>query len=186
MTTTDKRSMKLIQDRQISALLNPRPVVLVTCCDEHNVPNVLSVAWQTPLSHNPPLVGISIDSHHYSHELIVKTGEFVINIVPQEFKSAIEFCGNQSGRDLDKFAAAGIVIQPAHCVHPPLIQGALGHIECAVENSIPTGDHTFFVGRVLYAEADSASFNNSWQPDQGDVILCVQRDQFGKWSLCEF
>jgi flavin reductase (DIM6/NTAB) family NADH-FMN oxidoreductase RutF len=183
MTTTDLiHSLKMIQGRQIAALLNPRPAVLVTCCDERGVPNVLTIAWHTPLSHDPPLLGISVDSRHYSHELIQKRGEFVLNVVSKQFQSAIEFCGNQSGRNLDKFASAGLELQPAYHVHPPLIKGALAHLECVLENHIQTGDHTFFVGRVLYAEAKSAGFDDAWLTDQGEVLLCLQRDRFVTWS----
>lgn len=183
MTTTDLiQAMNMIQGRQISALLNPRPAVLVTCCDEQDVPNVLTIAWHTPLSHDPPLVGISIDRRHYSYELITKGGEFVLNVVSQDFQPAIELCGNRSGRDFDKIAAAGLDLQPANHVRPPLIQGALAHIECVVENHVLTGDHVFFIGRVLYAEADSGCFTDAWVPDQGEVLLCVQRDRFATWS----
>jgi flavin reductase (DIM6/NTAB) family NADH-FMN oxidoreductase RutF len=183
MTATDLvHSMKMIQGRQIAALLNPRPAVLVTCCDESCVPNVLTIAWHTPLSHNPPLVGISIDSRRYSHELIQKCGEFVLNIVPQEFQPAVELCGNHSGRDLEKIAAAGLSLQPAYHVHPPLIQGALAHLECVVENRIRTGDHTFFISRVLYAEAKSDCFSDAWVPTIGNVLVCLQRDRYGTWS----
>lgn len=183
MVTTDViHSMKMIQGREIPALLNPRPAVLVTCCNEMRAPNVFTVAWHTPLSHDPPLVGISVDRRRYSHELILNCGEFVLNVVSQEFQPAIELCGNRSGRELDKAAAAGLALQPAYHVHPPLIQGALAHIECVVESHIHTGDHTFFAGRVLYAEAESACFDDAWAPDTGNVLLCLQRDRYGTWS----
>lgn len=173
--------MKLIQGREIAALLNPRPVVLVTCCDEHDAPNVLSVAWHTPLSHDPPLVGISIDLRRYSHELINRSGEFVLNIVAQEFQSIIELCGNRSGRDLDKVRAAGLALQPAYHVNPPFIDGALAHLECTIVNQVRTGDHTFFVGQVLYAEAQAGCFTDHWVPQNGNVLLCLQHDCFGSW-----
>jgi len=177
-----KIEMKLIQGREIAALLNPRPVVLVTCCDAACTPNVLTVAWHTPLSHDPPLVGISIDTRRYSHGLIQKRGEFVLNIVSQTFQPAIELCGNHSGRDLDKIVAAGLTLQPANHIHPPLIAGALAHLECVVENHIRTGDHTFFIGRVLYAEAQAGCFTDCWDPQCGDVLLCLKRDRFSSWS----
>ena len=183
MVATDlTQSMKMIRGRQIAALLNPRLAILVTSCDDHGVPNVLTIAWHTPLSHDPPLLGISVDFRRYSHELIQKSGEFVLNIVSQQFQSAVELCGNHSGRELEKFAAAELELQPAYHVHPPLIQRALAHIECVVENQIRTGDHTFFIGKVLYAEAKPGCFNDAWEPDTGDVLLCLQRDRYVTWS----
>ena len=77
---------KTITGREIAALLNPRLAVLVTCCDLAGEPNVFTVAWQTPLSHRPPLVGISVGCTRYSHRLISDTGEFVVNIVGRRLK----------------------------------------------------------------------------------------------------
>jgi flavin reductase (DIM6/NTAB) family NADH-FMN oxidoreductase RutF len=68
METEDRTDeMKLIQGKEIAAFLNPRPVVLVTRRDAVGNGNVLSVAWHTPLSHSPPMLGISNDTRRYSH-----------------------------------------------------------------------------------------------------------------------
>ena len=179
---TTIKEYKIIENRQIAALLNPRPAVLVTCCNRSFVPNVLTAAWHTPLSHNPPLLGISIDLRRYSNGLIRDHKEFVINLVSREFKSAVECCGSKSGREGDKFTAAGLVYQPAHNVCPPVIVGALAHLECKVVNELQTGDHTLFIGNVVYAEALVDSFSDGWEQPEGQVLLCIQRDRFGSWT----
>lgn len=171
--------IQTITGRKIAALLNPRSAVLVTCCDATGVPNVLSVAWHTPLSHEPPLVGLSIGLTRYSHGLIAETGEFVINVVDKALQPAVELCGSHSGRDSDKVALAGLPLRPACCVRPPVIVSAMGHLECRVEGRVPAGDHTFFVGRVLHAEVRAGCFSDAWHPTQGHVLLCLQRDRFG-------
>jgi flavin reductase (DIM6/NTAB) family NADH-FMN oxidoreductase RutF len=177
--------MKSIQGREISALLNPRPVALVTCCDASGRANALTVAWLTPLSHNPPLLGISIDQRHYSHQLITESGEFAINVVGEAFREAIEVCGNCSGREADKIAKASLQLIPAQRIQTPVIAGALAHLECAVVNRVETGDHTFFMGEIVYAEARAGSFSNQWEPPSGDVLLCLQRDRFSTWFSVE-
>ena len=35
----------------------------------------------------------------------------------------------------------------------PLLEGAVGWLECALGGEVPTGDHTFFLGRVEQTEA---------------------------------
>lgn len=172
--------MTQIAGRAVAALLNPRPALLVTCCDLEGSPNVLTVAWHTPLSHDPPLVGISIGLDRFSHELIRAVGEFVLNVVGQSFRVAVEVCGNQSGREIDKIELAQLQLAPAHCVRPPVIVDALGHLECRVVNELACGDHTFWVGRVLYAEAQTGAFADEWDLERGDVLLCRQRTHFGR------
>jgi len=128
------------------------------------------------------MLGISIDSRRYSHQLIERVGEFAINVVDPTFREAVELCGNVSGQYIDKFNQAGLTLLPAHCIKPPLISGALAHLECVVERGIPTGDHTFFIALVRYPEVCQASFTESWEPGAGNVLLCVQRDRFGTWA----
>jgi flavin reductase (DIM6/NTAB) family NADH-FMN oxidoreductase RutF len=173
--------MRSILGREIAALLNPRPLVLVTCCDAQGRPNVMTAAWQTPLSHEPPLLGISIDLRRYSHALLQQVGELVVNVVGPGFEEALLRCGNASGRDVDKLTAFGLRTQPARCVRPPLIDGALAHLECEVVQQVPTGDHTLFVARVVYAQADSQGFTDGWEAPGGQVLLCIQRDRFATW-----
>jgi flavin reductase (DIM6/NTAB) family NADH-FMN oxidoreductase RutF len=174
--------MRTILGREIAALLNPRPLVLVTCCDAQGRPNVMTAAWQTPLSHEPPLLGVSIDLRRYSHALLQQVGELVVNVVGPGFEEALLRCGNASGRDVDKLAAFGLRALPARCVHPPLIAGALAHLECEVVQQVPTGDHTLFVSRVVYAQAVSQCFSDGWEAPGGQVLLCIQRDRFATWT----
>jgi flavin reductase (DIM6/NTAB) family NADH-FMN oxidoreductase RutF len=173
---------KTIFGRDISALLNPRPVVLVTCCDKNDVPNVLSVAWHTPLSHEPPLLGVSIDKRRYSHQLITANGEFAINVMSCDFQPAIEFCGNNSGAEIDKLDSVHLNLVPAYHIRPPLIADALAHLECSVRQQIDAGDHSLFIAHVLYAEARANSYSDCWDVSNGNVLLCLQRDKFGTWS----
>jgi flavin reductase (DIM6/NTAB) family NADH-FMN oxidoreductase RutF len=174
-----RNAVKAIQGREIAALLNPRAVVLVTCCDAEGRPNVLTIAWHTPLSHDPPLVGISVGLSRYSHSLIETTREFVINVVSTDCRAAVEICGQNSGRECDKFALASLKLRPASLVRPPLIAQALGTLECKVVDRLACGDHTFFTAEVLAAATRLECFGDAWQPPHGDVLLCWQRDRFG-------
>jgi len=170
---------KIVRGREIAALLNPRPAVLVTCCDADGTPNALSLVWHTPLSHDPTLVGISVAKSRYSYGLIEESGEFVINIVSAACQHAVEVCGQRSGRDGDKLGTAGLRLEPARTVRPPLIAGALGALECRVVDRLSCGDHMFFVGEVLSATARAGCFGDAWEPGLGEVLLSRQRDRFG-------
>ncbi len=78
----------------------------------------------------------------------------------------------------DKAALAELQLRPAQAVRPPVIEGALGCLECRVVGQVPTGDHTFFVGQVIHAEAQAFAFSNTWEAPGGNVLLCWQRDRF--------
>jgi flavin reductase (DIM6/NTAB) family NADH-FMN oxidoreductase RutF len=171
--------------RDIAAMLNPRPVALITCCDSSGTPNVLSVTWTMPVSHEPPIIAVSIAPSRYSHALIAGTNEFVVNIVGQSFLGAVETCGNCSGDSTNKFAKAGLRTEKSHCVRLPRIVGTLGYLECRLTEHRTVGDHSLFLANVLYAEALENAFSGVWDTESGDVLLCRQRNQFGRCEVSQ-
>ena len=175
--------MKTVTGREIAALLNPRLAVLVTCCDAYGKPNVLTVAWQTPLSHTPPLLGISVCHTRYSHRLIQNQGEFVVNVVGEDLRKAVEVCGTYSGEMDDKLAITGLKTFEAKTVMPPVLEDACGVLECRVVDAVETGDHTLFVGEVLQAQACEEQFSFAWeQGTDSPVLLCLQRNRYGVFA----
>ena len=51
----------------------------------------------------PAMLSISIRPERHSHDIIVETGEFVVNLVSAKLAKACDWCGVKSGRDMDKF-----------------------------------------------------------------------------------
>jgi flavin reductase (DIM6/NTAB) family NADH-FMN oxidoreductase RutF len=117
----------------------------------------------------------------YSHGLITATGEYVINVVGLEMQPEVEFCGNHSGRDCDKIPLAGLELRPAKKIKTPQLKDALATLECKVEQQVPAGDHTFFIGRVVYAEARTKYIDDNWAPGTSDVLLFLRLNRYGRF-----
>jgi flavin reductase (DIM6/NTAB) family NADH-FMN oxidoreductase RutF len=150
-----------VPDPEIYRLLHPRPVVLVSCVDPNTgKPNIITVAWSLPLSVNPPLVGISIALKRYSHELIQKSGEFVVNIPTMEILEKVAGCGSVSGKNVDKFSRFGLTPKQARVIKAPAIEECVAYLECKLIDAVKTGDHTFFVGEVVAAYAEEGVFES--------------------------
>jgi len=147
-----------LRARDALRLVNHGPVVLVTS-REGGRSGIITVAWATPVSAEPAMVAIAISPKRYSHRLIKRSGEFVVNVPGSRLLDAVWKCGTTSSRDTDKFAAAGLSSVPAQAVDAPLIGECLGHIECRVAGSFKAGDHTVFLGRVVAASADPEAFH---------------------------
>ncbi len=128
----------------------PRQVVLITTRYEA-ADNVWPMDWHVPLSLEPELYGIAVNRTSYGAELVGLSKVFVVNFVPATWEDAIFVCGSTSGRATDKFAVAGLAREEAETVDAPRLAGALGCLECRVEQTIGVGDHTFFVGRVTHS-----------------------------------
>ncbi len=130
-----------------STALYPVPAVLVSCGVER--PNIITLAWVGTLCSDPPSVGIGVRPERFSHHLIDGTGEFVVNLPRASQVSVVDYCGQVSGRDVDKWAACGLTPAPAHKIHTPLIAECPVALECRVTHRLPLGVHDLFVGEVL-------------------------------------
>jgi len=132
----------------------PCPVILVTCVDGDAAPNIVTLAWAGVVCSEPPMVGISIRPHRYSHGLIVKSGEFVVNMPTEDILLKTDCCGVVSGRDVDKFAKTGLTPIPASQVKPPLIKECPVNLECRTTQVISLGAHDLILGQVLATHID--------------------------------
>jgi flavin reductase (DIM6/NTAB) family NADH-FMN oxidoreductase RutF len=167
-----------VSTRRIYRLLYPRQIVLVTCGREKA--NIIPIAWSIPLSFEPPLVGISISPKRYSHELIEKTREFVINIPTLQLLRAVMETGSCSGREVDKFSKYGLTPAPAKHLKTPIIAECIAHIECKLSETLRIGDHTLFVGEVLEAYADSKYFDGELYTTEADLVYQLGGETFVK------
>ncbi len=146
-------------------IVNHSPVSLVTVAAKGRT-DIVPVGWLTPVSLQPPLIGIAISPRRYSHDLIRRAGEFVINVAHAEMLKQVEYCGSISGEDADKFAAAGFTQGEPKRVNVPLINECFAAIECGLQEVVMLGDHSFFIGQALTVWADSDAFENFWKPDK--------------------
>jgi flavin reductase (DIM6/NTAB) family NADH-FMN oxidoreductase RutF len=146
----------LLPDNRLSQAGPANVVVMVTAADAEGRANIITLGMYMPLSHTPPLVCIGIAPRRYSHDLIARSGEFVVNIPSIDLVHEMHFCGTKSGRDLDKFTATALTPIPARTVGSPLINECIGHLECRVVQTHSCGDHTLFVGKVLAASVDES------------------------------
>lgn len=136
----------------LDVILLPRPVVVATCVDAQGKPNAITLAWCTPVSHNPLIVAIAISPKRYSHDLVAEAGEFVLNFPGIELAKEINWMGRKSGKKCDKIKETGLTLSPAKEVNGHVINECYGNLECKVVDQVVSGDHTTFFGEVVYAE----------------------------------
>jgi flavin reductase (DIM6/NTAB) family NADH-FMN oxidoreductase RutF len=108
----------------------------------------LTVGSLVSLSLEPPLVGFALGQQAQLHELLRGAGEFGVSLLGSDQEALAQ----HFARSVPPIAMwAGIDLRD-EVGGPPLIAGALGWLRCSVEAEQPTGDHTFFVGRVEWTE----------------------------------
>jgi flavin reductase (DIM6/NTAB) family NADH-FMN oxidoreductase RutF len=131
-------------------MLSPVPVVLVSCGGTKGTqPNLITIAWVGSVCSDPPMLSIAVRPERYSHAIIRATGEFVVNVPSAEQAKVTDWCGVVSGRDVDKFAGAGLTPAPGRKVACPIVMECPLNIECRIRKSLELGSHTLFLAEVL-------------------------------------
>ncbi|MCK7504828.1 MAG: flavin reductase family protein [Desulfobacterales bacterium] len=124
------------------------PIVLVTAQFE-GIRNIMTAAWSTPASFEPPLIILCIGHSRTTHDLVLKSGEFGLNILSDEQMALANYCGNTSGQEVDKFREMKIPLCPSRIIGAPLVAGCASTMEIKVRSHFPAGDHTAFVGETV-------------------------------------
>lgn len=142
-------------------MLYPVPAVMVTVDDGQGHDDIVTIAWAGTVCSDPVMVSISVRKERYSHELLMKNGEFVINLVTEELTRACDLCGVKSGRDVDKWELCGLTRAKAAKVGVPLIAESPLSLECRVKEVLELGSHDMFLAEVVAVDADEAYMNEN-------------------------
>jgi flavin reductase (DIM6/NTAB) family NADH-FMN oxidoreductase RutF len=137
-------------------MIYPVPAVLVSCGNEQTGFNIITIAWTGTLCTTPPLCYISVRPERFSYGLIKKTCEYVINLTTRKLAYATDWCGVQSGRDVDKFKEMQLTPTKAQIVRAPLIAESPLNIECRIRDIVPLGSHDMFISEVLAINAEAS------------------------------
>jgi flavin reductase len=104
----------------------------------------LTVGSLVSLSLEPPLVGISIGKDSSSHEPIRRAGGWAASLLSGDQAAVAQHFARSGIPPVAMWA--GVDVRDG--VRGPLIDGALGWLECATVSETDAGDHTIFVGAV--------------------------------------
>lgn len=97
------------------------------------------------VSLDPPLVSICLDKRLYSHGLILEAGLFGISVLAKDQAEVARRFAGMVETD-DRFAGESWSTAETGV---PLLDSALGWLDCRVVHAHEGGDHTIFVGEVL-------------------------------------
>ncbi len=127
--------------------------IVVSCRDAQGRNNALTVGYYCNCSFKPPMVMMGIVPSRFSYHMVKETKCFVINVVTKDLEDVMEYLGSKSGRDEDKLANLGLGVEDGITVNAPVLSDFPVNIECEVVDSIVTGSHEMFVGKITYIHA---------------------------------
>ena len=136
-------------------MIEPGPVVLLTTAHKGR-PNVMTMSWHMMVEFEPPLIACVVSEANFSFAALRSTGEAVIAIPARRLASQVVKVGNCSGRDTDKWRAAGLYPHPSTVVAVPRVKEAVLAVECRVLATFDLDPQRFLDASVneFYPKAD--------------------------------
>lgn len=125
--------------------LFPTGVAVLTTRAADGAPHGLTINAFCSLSLVPPLVLVAIDRASGTLEIFENASHFAINFLASRQRDlSIRFSEVPEGR------FAGVAFSPG-ADGSPILDGALGWMECRTERIIDAGDHRALIGEVVGA-----------------------------------
>lgn len=137
-----------------SAMLNPVPVVLISCKNKAGLQNVFTVGWIGTACTKPPMITVAIRKERLSYEYIKDTMEFVVNIPSKHLVREVDFCGVRSGRSIDKIKECNFNMIPCDNISVDMIESCPITLECKVKSITELGTHDLFLAEILSSYVD--------------------------------
>jgi flavin reductase (DIM6/NTAB) family NADH-FMN oxidoreductase RutF len=133
---------------ELRAVLRRHPVGVVgATVDADGARLGLTLASLVSLALEPPLVGISVARQAALHELLREAGGFAVSLLAADQLGLAQ----HFARGVPPIAMwEGVSVRAGG--RGPLLEGAVGWLECELGGELEAGDHTFFLGRVERAE----------------------------------
>lgn len=150
------------------AVVVPRPIGWITTVDAQGRVNLAPFSFYNGVSDMPPMVmfcpGGSYGSTRAKHSLLnaKATGEFVVNMVSEKLKDAMNATAAPVEAGVDEMALAGLAAAPSTLVKPPRVAASPVALECKLYQVVDLpGDgsdtpYAIVIGTVLGIHIDDA------------------------------
>lgn len=128
--------------------------VLTAKDDEKDNGCIINTVQQ--VTNTPNRISIAVNKNNYTHDMIIKTGEFNVSILSEEVPFDIfKHFGFRSGRDTDKFAGFETFDRSDNGI-AYLNQYANAYLSGKVAETVDLGTHTLFIADVTDGEVLSS------------------------------
>ena len=129
--------------------------------------NGMTANWVTQVSFDPKLVAVSVEDHAFTHELITEGKAFTVNLLDREDKAIVRKFTKPVEVDADAKTLNGFPYHDGPTTGVPVLDQAVGFVECEVRHTLEVGTSTLFVGEVV---------NAAFQTDDEDIAVLRMED----------
>jgi flavin reductase (DIM6/NTAB) family NADH-FMN oxidoreductase RutF len=140
-------------------MIVPRPIAFVSTINAAGQRNLAPFSFFTGCSSNPPVVCFCAAvragplPHKDTLENVLATGEFVVNVVSEEFAEQMNATSADVPPGVDEFVLSGLTPMPSDLVKPPRVAESKAQMECKLYQIVPVsekpGGGVLVLGEIL-------------------------------------
>lgn len=162
-------------------MLYPLPAVIVTCGENINEYNAITIAWCGTICTEPAMTYISVKPTRHSYSIIKKQMGFVINLTTEEIAYETDYVGVRSGANENKLDMMKLDYDLGEIVKSPLLKKSPVCIECKVIEIKELGSHHMFIAEVVKVHVEDSYIdeNNKFYLDRSNPIVYSHGQYYG-------
>jgi flavin reductase (DIM6/NTAB) family NADH-FMN oxidoreductase RutF len=110
--------------------------------------NGMTINWVSQVAFEPKLVGVGIDKHAFTHQLVEAGRVFSLCTVNREDRAIVRKFTKPVEVDAEAMTLNG---HPFHdgATGAPILDQAVAYLDCEVRQAVDLSGHTFFIGEVV-------------------------------------
>ncbi|MFP4000820.1 MAG: flavin reductase family protein [Candidatus Natronoplasma sp.] len=149
-----------IKPKDYFGFIAPRPTVCVSTIDSEGNSNIAPYSFVSPLSFNPPMIGVAAAESRDTTANCRDTGEFVVIPVTEHWAEKGVRTEVSIPREESEFEEVGLTEKESKEVRSPGVKEAAINIECEFHDEFEVEDHVLLVGEVVHIDADKEGIRN--------------------------
>ena len=128
-------------------------VTVITFLDSAGRPCGMTASSFTSVSLDPFLVLVCVNRSARTHQDVVDSGRFGVNILDREAMEISNYCARPGG---DKYLLDEWLLEDANLDGSPALTQAMAYLDCTIDSEVPAGTHSIIIGRGTGSWADGA------------------------------
>jgi len=146
--------------------------------------NFMALDWLTRVNFKPAMLGICVNKVNATHDAIIDTGEYSINIPGTDMVAITDYTGMVSGKRTDKSALFEVFYGDLQAA--PMIQACPLNIECKVVQTVDLPTNSFFIAEIINIYCNEEVMTDS-VPDIAKIkpfVLTMPDNRFWDIGKC--
>ena len=157
---------KPLKHSPLKAIVSPRPIGWISTVDKDGNANLAPYSFFNAVMDNPPMVMFTSAGRKPDRDFgkdsvtnIRDTGEFVVNVVSDALKDAMNATSGAYEAGVDEFEVAGLTKAAGEMVSVPRVAESPAALECKVHQIIdlPGDGNVMIIGNVVGIHLDDSA-----------------------------